>query len=125
MSMEVTMKKPLLIAALCAGLPACAAQDAAPVSTPAARCPMPDDPPPASSALPARAGDRPAPHLGSVAPNSRVPSQVVTPSMRAMAAAGAAQDGQAAHVHKNRQEHCKKLSAPTASEAGKAGRGGG
>ena len=115
------MKKPLLIAALCAGLPACAAQDAAPVSTPAARCPMPDDPPPASSALPARASDRPAPHLGSVAPNTRLPSQVATPSMRAMAAARAAQDAQAAHVHKTPQSHCEQSPAPARSEAGKAG----
>ncbi|MGX4643687.1 hypothetical protein [Massilia sp. SYSU DXS3249] len=120
------MKKPLLIAALCAGLPACAAQDVVPAAGPvAARCPMPDDPPPASGALPARAGDRPAPHLGSVAPNSRVPSQVLTPSMRAMAAAGAAHDGQAAHVHKNPQEHCEKSPAPAASEGNRAGRGGG
>lgn len=120
------MNKPLLIAAVCAGLPAYA-QDAvpaaAPVSAPvSAHCNMPDDPPPASGALPARAGTRPEPHRGSVAPNSRVPSQVVTPSMRAMAAAGAAQDGQ---VGKNPQVDCEKAPAQAAAGAGKAERGRG
>ena len=98
------MKKPLLIAAVCAGLPGYAAQDAAanagPGTAPAAtRCnvhdnvhdKVHDNSPPASSALPARASTRPEPHLGTVAPNTRLPSHVVTPSMRAMERATAAQ----------------------------------
>ena len=94
------MKKPLLIAAVCAGLPGFAAQDAAanagPGSAPVAtRCEVHDNvhdnSPPASSALPARASTRPEPQLGTVAPNTRLPSHVVTPSMRAMERATAAQ----------------------------------
>lgn len=107
------MNKPLLIATLFAGMPACAmqatGQDGAPAAETAAaapaaaQCGMPAEPPPATGALPARATVTPEPQRGSVAPNSRVPSQVVTPSMRAMERARAAQAG---HVDKKAQEEC-------------------
>jgi hypothetical protein len=78
----------------------------------------------ASSALPARASTGPAPQLGTIAPATRVPSQVVTPSVRAMARATAAQAGQTAHVDKNAQTPCpappQSPSSPGASEQGGA-----
>lgn len=116
------MNKPLLIAAVCAALPACAAQDPAPAMPPAkaamaAHCGMPDHAP-ASGALPARAGTRPAPQMGTVAPNARVPSHVMTPSMRAMEQAMAEQGGQMAHMDKNGQMHCAMMSGRPAPETG-------
>ena len=109
------MKKPLLIAAVCAGLPVCAAQDAVPQPAPgagplAARCDVHDNSPRASSALPARASTRPEPQLGTVAPSTRVPSHVVTPSMRAMEAATAAQAAQVAGSEKKPQGSEKNVS---------------
>lgn len=117
------MNKPFLIAAVCAALPACAAPD--PAGPPAkaamaAHCAMPE-PPPASGALPARAATRPAPQMGSVAPNTRVPSHVMTPSMRAMEQAMAEQGGQMAQMDKNGQMHCGKMFGRPASEAGAGG----
>lgn len=128
MSMEVKMNKPLLIAAACAALPACAAQDSAPAAPPAtpamaAHCAMPDHPPPATGALPARARTVPEPQRGTVAPNARVPSQVMTPSMRAMEKAMAEQGGQLAQVEKNAQMHCPMMPARPASGAGGAAPG--
>ena len=86
------MNKPVLLAAMVAALPLGAgAQQGNPGSPtqeaqPQPGCPGVEEAPRASSALPARASTKPEPQLGSVAPNSRVPSHVVTPSMRAMRA---------------------------------------
>jgi len=91
------MHKPVLFAAMVAALPAlplsAAAQanpEAAP-GKPAAQsgCADAEETPRASSALPARASTKPAPELGTVAPNTRVPSHTDTPSLRAMRAATA------------------------------------
>mgnify|MGYP003482652554 CR=1 FL=1 len=88
------MNKPLLFAAMCAALPACAAaQEAAPAAEPGkgtsqAACGAPEATR-ASSALPARASAKPEPQLGSVARNAWVPSHAETPSLRAMRAARA------------------------------------
>jgi hypothetical protein len=93
--MEPAMNKPLLFAAMVAALPLGAAaqqgdadamQGKAP---PQPGCAGAEEAPRASSALPARASTRPVPQLGTVAPNTRVPSHTVTPSMRAMRAARA------------------------------------
>ncbi len=48
----------------------------------------------ASAALPARAGTRPMPERGTVAPANRVPSQVTSGSSRAMAAATARREAE-------------------------------
>lgn len=48
----------------------------------------------ASAALPARAGIRPMPERGTVAPANRVPSQVTSGSSRAMAAATARREAE-------------------------------
>ena len=114
------MKAPLLIAAVCAGLPGCAMQDpAAPVAPGtelfAPACAMHDGAARASSALPARASTGPAPQLGSVAPNTRVPSHACTPSMRAMERAMAAQ---AAGGENTTPPACPCTSATPASKKG-------
>ena len=91
------MHKPVLFAAMLSALPAlplsAAAQanpDAAPAKpAPQSGCADAEEAPRAASALPARASTKPAPELGSVAPNTRVPSHTVTPSLRAMRAARA------------------------------------
>lgn len=85
------MNKPVLLAALAAALPVhVLAQEAGPGAAPPQRdCAAGAELPPASGALPARAGTKPEPQLGTVAPNTRVPSQVDTPSMRAMRTARA------------------------------------
>ena len=91
------MHKPVLFAAMVAALPAlplsAAAQanpEAAPGKpAPQSGCADADEAPRASSALPARASTKPAPELGTVAPNTRVPSHTDTPSLRAMRAATA------------------------------------
>jgi len=88
------MYQPVLFAAVVAALPFGAAAQTAPDPAPTpvlppAGCIPPEEAPRAASALPARAGTRPAPELGAVAPNTRVPSYTFTPSMRAMRAARA------------------------------------
>lgn len=98
-SMEAPMNTPVLLAAVMAALPICAqAQDTGPGAPPGktaapSGCSGLAEAPRAASALPARASTRPAPQLGSVAPNSRVPSHAETPSLRAMRAARAKQAG--------------------------------
>jgi len=84
------MNKPVLLAAMVAALPLGAgAQQERPD---AARAEAPR----ASSALPARASTRPEPQLGTVAPNTRVPSHTLTPSLRAMRAATAKEEARTA-----------------------------
>lgn len=90
------MHTPVLFAAMVAALPLGAAAQPAPDPVPAPAAPPTgcaalEEAPRAASALPARASTRPAPELGAVAPNTRVPSHTVTPSMRAMRAARAKQ----------------------------------
>ena len=117
------MNKPLLIAAVCAGLPACAAL-ATPPGTEAwaARCEVQDNlqnhPPPASGALPARASTRAEPERGTIAPSTRVASHVRTPSMRAMERASAAQAGESTDVDKKAQENCADAFTPDAPPQG-------
>lgn len=114
------MKTPLLVVAVCSGLPGCAMQDPVTPASPdtavfAAACTAEDDSQDhlkrASSALPARASTRPEPQLGTVAPNTRVPSHVVTPSMRAMERATAARESQESGIEKR---HGEKISPPCA-----------
>jgi len=91
------MHKPVLFAAMVAALPALplsAAAQANPEAAPGKPAPQPgcadaEETPRASSALPARASTKLAPELGTVAPNTRVPSHTDTPSLRAMRAARA------------------------------------
>jgi hypothetical protein len=92
--MEATMHKPVLFAAMVAALPLGAAAQGNPEAAPGKPAPQSgcagaEEAPRASSALPARASTKPAPELGTVAPNTRVPSHTVTPSLRAMRAASA------------------------------------
>ena len=100
-SMEAPMNTPVLVAAMMAALPICAAaQEAGPGSEPArtpasSSCTGLDETPRAASTLPARASAKPEPQLGSVASNARVPSHAETPSMRAMRAARAKEAGHA------------------------------
>ena len=100
-SMEAPMNTPVLVAAMIAALPICAAaQEAGPGTAPArtpaqSGCTGLDETPRAASALPARASTKPEPQLGSVASNARVPSHADTPSMRAMRAASAKEIGDA------------------------------
>lgn len=65
----------------------------------------------ADSALPARAAAAPAPQLGTVAPNTRVPSWTDTPSRRAMAAA-TARDEKNTDDQKKIQEEQDESTAP-------------
>lgn len=65
----------------------------------------------ASAALPARVGTHPMPERGTIAPAARVPSNVVTPSSRAMAAARAREQGESAK--KTTQDGCQ----PAAQQA--------
>jgi hypothetical protein len=88
------MHKPVLFAAMVAALPVGATAQGNPGAAPGKPAPQsgcagPEEEARASSALPARASTKPAPELGSVAMNTRVPSHTVTPSMRAMRAATA------------------------------------
>ena len=82
------MKHSVWWAAACAALPALA-QDRVPQ---AAGCA--EETAPAHAALPARAATTPQPQLGTVAPSTRVPSHVETPSARAMRRALARNQGQ-------------------------------
>ena len=91
---EAAMHKPVLFAAMVAALPLGATAQSNPDTspthpTPQSGCAGAEEAPRASSALPARASTKPAPELGAVAPNTRVPSHTVTPSVRAMRAARA------------------------------------
>ena len=87
------MHKPVLFAAMVAALPLGAQAQDKPDTTPGKTAPQSDcadrEEPRAASALPARASTKPAPELGTVAPNTRVPSHTLTPSLRAMRAAQA------------------------------------
>jgi hypothetical protein len=84
------MKKAVLLTAVCAALPLHAvAQNDAP------KPPCVPSASPARAALPARASTVPQPQQGSVAPSNKVPSEVETPSTRAMRAARARQEEQA------------------------------
>jgi len=65
----------------------------------------------ADSALPARAAVAPAPQLGTVAPNTRVPSWTDTPSRRAMAAV-TARDEKNTDDQKKIQEEQDEATAP-------------
>ncbi|MDB5745626.1 MAG: hypothetical protein JWP72_474 [Massilia sp.] len=121
------MNKPLLFAAVCAGLPACAALATPPgTESWAAGCEVQDGqqnrprdhPHPASGALPARASTGPEPQRGTVAPSTRVPSHVVTPSMRAMERASAARAGNMTDVDKKAQNNCADTPAPGAPQQG-------
>lgn len=101
---ETAMHNPVLFAVVVAALPALppsAAAQANPEPAPAKPAPQSgcagfEEAPRASSALPARASTKPAPELGTVAPNTRVPSHTVTPSLRAMRAASAKEAARAA-----------------------------
>ena len=115
------MSKPLLIAVVCAGLPACAAL-ATPPGAESLACAAQDrvheHPPPATGALPARAGTGPAPERGTVAPSTRVASHIRTPSMRAMERATAAREATAPDADKTMQDNCKEERAPGAPAQG-------
>ena len=114
------MNTPLLVAAVCAGLPGCTVQDPGAPTSPDtaafAACRVQDNAQDnsqrASSALPARASTRPEPQLGTVAPNTRVPSHVVTPSMRAMERATAAREAQEAGTVKKMSPSCQQSLEP-------------
>ena len=121
------MNTPLLVAAVCAGRPGCTVQDPGSPTSPdtavfATACRVEDNAHDnsqrASSALPARASTRPEPQLGTVAPSTRVPSHVVTPSMRAMERASAAQAGNMTDVDKKAQKNCADAGAPDAPRQG-------
>lgn len=95
------MHKPVLFAAMVAALPLGATAQGNPDTAPGKPAPQSgcagaEEAPRASSALPARASTEPAPELGTVAPNTRVPSHTVTPSVRAMRAASAKEAAHAA-----------------------------
>ena len=105
------MHKPVLFAAMVAALPLGSAAQANPDTLPGKPAPQPgcagvEEAPRASSALPARAGTKPAPELGTVAPNTRVPSHTVTPSVRAMRAATAKEAARAGGDPKAAQTDC-------------------
>ena len=115
------MYQPVLFAAVVAALPLGAAAQPAPEPAPTPTAPPTgcaafEEAPRAASALPARAGTRPAPELGAVAPNTRVPSHTVTPSMRAMRAARAKEANNSAQ-HSVTKDDCGGLpTRPLAAE---------
>jgi len=108
------MNKFLSMAALSCALPLHAmAQVPAPASVPA-DSPCRADPQQAeraAAALPARAGTHPMPERGTVAPANRVPSQVVSASSQAMAAATARREAEDAK--KNHEAGCLPAAAQT------------
>ena len=107
------MKKSMLLAAVCIAAPLCAAaQDDAP------NPPCPPQEAPARAALPARPSTVPQPQQGSVAPSNKVPSEVVTPSTRAMRAA------QARREQQDRARPAPAATAPSADCQPAAGQGG-
>ncbi len=119
------MQTPVLFAAMVAALPLGAAAQPAPEPaptpiTPPTGCTPFEEAPRAASALPARASTRPAPELGAMAPNTRVPSHTVTPSMRAMRAARAKEANNSAQ-HSGIQDDCaaSPTHPPTAEKAKK------
>ena len=108
------MKKTILLAAMAAALPG-----AVPAREYKATRPAPQgscqESLRADSALPARASTRPAPQLGTVAPNTRVPSHTATPSRRAMAVA-TERDEKTTDVKKNFEKPCMEGGEPDAPE---------
>ncbi|MFC5480009.1 hypothetical protein [Massilia suwonensis] len=117
---EASMNMPLLIAAVCTGLPGCAAQapaTAGATAAPSPRCAAPADTARTASALPARAAVHPEPERGSIAASGRVPSHTVTPSSRAMAAA-LARDQKTTEVEKHGEGVCPADAKPDAPEKG-------
>lgn len=110
------MKKTVLLAAVLAAVPGAAPAQEDKAPAPKRGC---QDAPRADSALPARASTRPAPQLGTVAPNTRVPSHTTTPSRRAMAAASA-RDEKTTNAEKDGHDRCADDAGPDASESGRA-----
>lgn len=110
------MNTPVLLAAMLAALPGATLgqEEGTPVPAPRQDC---TEVPRADSAVPARATTGPAPQLGSVAPNTRVPSHTMTPSRRAMAAASARAE-KTTNEEKNTRDHCADAAAPHAPESG-------
>lgn len=110
------MKKTVLLATMLASLPgaAPAQEEKGPPPAPRRAC---QDAPRADSALPARASTRPAPQLGTVAPNIRVPSHTATPSRRAMAAASA-RDEKTTSAANDADHPCADGAAPHAPASG-------
>ena len=116
------MHKPVLFAAMVAALPLGAAAQANPEAAPAKPAPQSgcaglEEAPRASSALPARASTKPAPELGTVAPNTRVPSHTVTPSLRAMRAARAKEAAREAGHSKEADPGCVPPAPPPATDS--------
>lgn len=122
-SKEAAMNMPLLIAAVCTGLPGCAAGQA--FSEPGAaasttQCAVQEEKPRAASALPARAATHSEPQRGSIAATGRIPSYADTPSARAMSAAKARAEA-AGHSKNRAQATCADQVVPHAHENGRAG----
>lgn len=115
------MNMPVLLAAIVAGLPAGALpQEGKPGSAPPqADCAARAERPRAQSALPARASTKPEPQLGTVAPNTRLPSHTDTPSSRAMAAASARAE-KTPSEEKDTRGQCAAGAVPRAPENGRA-----
>jgi len=100
------MKTLLSIAALGCALPLQAmAQDAAPADPPCRA--EAQEAQRASAALPARAGTRPMPERGTVAPSNRVPAHVESASSRAMAAAARRDAGEVDDAAKKVVTECE------------------
>lgn len=111
------MKKAILLATVLVALPSVALAQEDKETSPAPRRGCPDAAR-ADSALPARASTRSEPQLGTVAPNTRVPSHTATPSQRAMAAA-AARDEKTTSAEKDADKPCAGEAGPHAPESGK------
>jgi hypothetical protein len=107
------MNKPILLAVMLTALPsAVPAQESKPGSVPPlSRCADAPETPLAAGALPARASTTAEPQRGTVAPGTRVPSQTVTPSSRAMAAVSA-RDEKTTNNEENTGTHCKQAIDP-------------
>ena len=112
------MKKTVLLAAMLAALPGAVPAQEEKGTNPAPRRDC-QDAARADSALPARASTRPAPQLGTVAPNTRVPSYTATPSRRAMAAASA-RDEKTTNAEKQADKPCTEDAGPNALQSGSA-----
>jgi hypothetical protein len=121
MSGEAGMNKPVLLAIMLTALPAAApAQEGKADSvSPRLRCTDPREAPLAAGALPARASTVPEPQRGTVAPGTRVPSETVTPSSRAMAAVSARGE-KTTNEKENADARCRRIIAPDLFEAGGA-----
>jgi hypothetical protein len=107
------MNPPVLLAAVLGTFPVLAlAQESAAQSAPhQPACLAKAEARGARGALPARAGTAPEPQRGTVAPGTRVPSNMVTPSSRAMAAA-LARDEKTTDEEKNAGDLCARTIAP-------------